>query len=78
MSNNLTNLALATATLSTNSILNINSLSSRSFFLTNFTNLNSLNVIGITKLNGITTCMSSLNVQGNIIDSGTAIKKIKL
>ena len=40
---------------------NLNNLSSQSF-LTNYTNLNSLNVSGTTKLNGVTSCLSSLNV----------------
>ncbi len=43
---------------------NLNSLSSQSYFLTNYTNLNSLNVSGTTKLNCIITCFSSLNVSG--------------
>ncbi len=43
------------------------------FFLTNYTNLSNLNVSGITKLNGATTCMGTLNVQGNIIGSGSAL-----
>ena len=43
---------------------NLNSLSGRSFFLTNYTNLSALNVSGTTRLNGATTCTSSLNVAG--------------
>ena len=57
---------------------NVNNLSSQSYFLTNYTNLNSLSVSGTTKLNGVTTCMSALNVKGgvmceniNIVDSST-------
>jgi hypothetical protein len=36
---------------------NLNSLSGQSFFYTNYTNLSNLNVSGITKSNGATTCM---------------------
>ena len=45
---------------------NLNSLSSQSYFLTNYTNLNNLNVSWTTKLNGATTCISSLNVNSNL------------
>ena len=55
---------------------NLNSLSSQSFFLTNYTNLNNLNVSGTTKLNGAITCISTLNIVGNIIGSGTALTNL--
>ncbi len=35
-----------------------------------------MNVAGITKLNGATTCIGTLNVQGNIIGSGTALTNL--
>ena len=35
-----------------------------------------MNVSGITKLNGTTTCMGTLNVVGNIIGNGTAITNL--
>ena len=35
-----------------------------------------MNVSGITKLNGATTCMGTLNVQGNIIGNGTALTNL--
>jgi hypothetical protein len=35
-----------------------------------------LNVSGITKLNGATTCMGTLNVQGNIIGNGTSLTNL--
>ncbi len=35
-----------------------------------------LNVSGTTRLNGPTTCISSLNVVGNIIGSGTALTNL--
>ena len=54
----------------------MNSLSGQSYFLTNYTNLSSLNVIGTTRLNGATTCVSTLNVGGNIIGSVTALTNL--
>ncbi len=35
-----------------------------------------MNVSGITKLNGATTCMGTLNVQGNIIGNGTSLTNL--
>ena len=61
---------------STTILGNLNSLSSQSFFLTNYTNLNNLNVSGISKLNGAITCNSTLNIVGNIIGSGTALTNL--
>ena len=49
---------------------------SQSYFLTNYTNLSNLNVSGTTKLNGATTCIGTLNVQGNIIGNGTALTNL--
>ena len=37
---------------------------------------NNLNVSGTTTLNNATTCMGTLNIQGNIIGSGTAISNL--
>ena len=37
---------------------------------------NVLNVSETTKLNGATTCMSSLNIAGNIIGNGTALTNL--
>ena len=56
--------------LSTNSILSINNLNTTSttiFNKTNFTNL---------LVSGASTCLSSLNVVGNIIASGTALTNL--
>ena len=52
---------------STSIFNNLNSLSGQSFFLTNYTNLNNLNVSGTTILNAGTTFItwSTLNVSGN-------------
>ncbi len=58
----------------TTSLLNsLNSLPGQSYFLTNYTNLSNLNVSGTTKLNEAATYIWILNVQGNIIGSGTAL-----
>ena len=39
-------------------------MSSQTFFLTNYTNINNLNVSGTTKLNGAITCINNLNISG--------------
>ena len=52
---------------------NLNSLSSQSFFYTNYTNMNFLNVSQTSILNGATTCKSSLNVSGITTLNNTSI-----
>jgi trimeric autotransporter adhesin len=52
---------------------NLNSLSSQSYFLTNYTNLSLLNVSGTTRLNNAATINSSLNVSGTTTLSNNTI-----
>ncbi len=51
----------------------MNSLSSQSYFLTNYTNLKVLNVSGISKLIGAVTCSTTLNVVGYVTTSGLSV-----
>jgi hypothetical protein len=64
---------IGNGTASTN--LNYNTISNAPD-LTVYAAINNLNVLGTTKLNGATTCIGTLNVQGNIIGSGTALTNL--